>query len=202
MPNVPKSGYITPLSSLGDIQHRDGYIRKVYNIGGVSDDVGSDAYVGTGPSNHMRVSSTISSLNTSNDTGKWSVFVKKVGTSIDTSNNVADLSIDVSGTQLTSDTTTVTGVLNVKNYASFEDDVDLTTGSMTVGKDLTVGQTLSAAGPISLSADGKTVELNSNYLQFSNSWRIGYDDVINGITLQENVEGTGWVTRFDFSRST
>jgi hypothetical protein len=187
--------YISDLSNKGDFVHRDLFFRKLHSIGG--SDASADAYVNI---DNSKQKVTVVKSTATEGAGQWSVFVRNALTS-----NVEDtprIAVTSNVTTIASDVTTINGALTVSNYASFEDDVDVTTGSITVGKHLIVDGPSYLGDEVKITKSGNTSVLSEKGLTFNDAWRIAYDSDANGLAFEENtgtVDTPTWTRRFQFT---
>lgn len=187
--------YISDLSGKGDFVQRDLFFRKLHSIG-VSD-ASADAYVNI---DNAKQKVTVVKSTAADGAGQWSVFVRNPLTS-----NVEDtarIAVTSNVTTVSSDVTTIDGALTVSNYASFEDDVDVTTGSITVGRNLIVDGPSYLGDALKITKSGNTSVLSEKCLTFNDAWRIAYDSDANGLVFEENmgtVDTPTWTRRFQFA---
>ena len=187
--------YITDLSGRGDLVQRDVYCRKSHVIGGL--DASADAYVNV---DNTKKKVTVVKSTATNGNGQFSVFVRNALT-----NNVEDsprVAITANIATLSSDVTKINGALTVSNYASFENDVDVTTGTVTIGRNLIVDGPTYLADDVTLTKSGNTSVLSEKCLTFNETWRIAYDSAVNGLAFEENTGSESaptWTRRFQFT---
>ncbi len=192
---MPPSKYITDLSARGDLVHRDVFFRKLYSVGDAS--ASSEAFVDHNNSKTKvtEVKSTVSSGN-----GLWSLFLRKSSSNAMEGN--ARVAVTPAETVLSSDVTRIKGAMSVSNYASFESDVDVTTGNMVVGKTLTVDGGAYIGNNVTVLKNNTAASISENAIQFDDKWRIFHDEMVNGLAFEENTGTSGspvWTRRFQFS---
>ena len=174
---------------------RDVYCRKSHVIGGL--DASADAYVNV---DNTKKKVTVVKSTATNGNGQFSVFVRNALT-----NNVEDsprVAITANIATLSSDVTKINGALTVSNYASFENDVDVTTGTVTIGRNLIVDGPTYLADDVTLTKSGNTSVLSEKCLTFNETWRIAYDSAVNGLAFEENTGSENaptWTRRFQFT---
>lgn len=186
--------YITDLSSKGDFVHRDVYFRKLHAVG--DSNASANSYVNI--DNTKQHVTKVQSSATNGGEGKWSVFVR----SSTTGNVEATPRVQVTPnvTTVSSDVTTIEGALTVSNYASFEEDVDITTGSVTVGRTLIVDGPSYHGNVVQVSRSNNAAVLSEQALTFNSAWRLMYDETIAGLAFEQNTgsaESPSWIRRFE-----
>lgn len=189
------SKYITDLSARGDLVHRDVFFRKLYSVGAQA--ASTDAYVDHNNSKTKvtEVKSTVTSGN-----GLWSLFLRNSTSNAMEGNS--RVSITPAETILSSDVTRIKGAMSVSNYASFEKDVDVTTGNMTVGKTLTVDGGGVFGNDVAVTKGNVITSVTQNAINFDQQWRIVHDVAVNGLAFEENTGTSGspvWTRRFQFT---
>lgn len=184
--------FITGLSGKGDIIHRDVYFRKVHSVG--ASDASADAYVDI---NNSKQKVTQLQSTAVNGAGQWSVYVRNgITSNIEATPRVT---VTSNVTNVSSDVTTINGALTVSNYASFEEDVDITTGSVTVGRTLIVDGPTYHGNNVHVMKANDSVVLSEQALTFNAAWRIVYDKAIDGLAFEQNtgtIESPFWARRF------
>lgn len=187
--------YITDLSTRGDLVQRDVYCQKTHVVGGL--DASADAYVNV---DNTKQKVTVVKSTATNGAGQWSVFVRNAAT-----NNVEDtprVAVTSNVATLSSDVTKINGAFTVSNYASFENDVDVTTGTVTIGRNLIVDGPAYMADDVTVTKTGNTSVLSEKNLTFNETWRIAYDSAANGLAFEENTgteNAPTWTRRFQFT---
>lgn len=189
--------FITDLSGRGDLVHRDVYFRKLHSMG--ASDASTDAYVDI---NSTKQKVTQIKSTATNGAGQWSVYVRNgVTGNMEASPRVA---VTANIATLSADVTRVDGALTVSNYASFENDVDVTTGNMTIGQNLVVDGNTFLGNDLSVSKSGNTTVLSEQALTFNAAWRMVYDAGISGLAFEQNTGTTNsptWTRRFQFGHT-
>lgn len=133
--------------TLGDLSTRDVYGRTLYQMSGSA--CQWDSYLDPSGSNtYTRAASVQSNLDAGNSAGSWSIFVKASGanTLLDTNTATPLVKVTTESTIISSDSTTIAGTLMVDNYVNLGSDLDVTSGSVSVGKNLTVSDLLTVGG--------------------------------------------------------
>lgn len=188
--------FVADLSGKGDIVQRDVVFRKLLAVG--SSKTSADAYVDI--DNAKQKVTQIESTAT-NGKGQWSVFVRNAATSnVEPTPRVA---VTANVTTLSSDVTSVQGALTVSNYASFEEDVDVTTGSVTVGRTLIVDGPTYHGNNVHVTKSNSSTVLSENALTFSDAWRLVYDQDSEALAFEQNTqtaEDPQWVRRFQVAQ--
>lgn len=192
---------IIDLAARGDLVHRDVYFRKLYSVG--STDASSEAYV-----DYNAEKTKVSEVKTtvSSGAGQWSVYLRNPTSNAMEGNS--RVSVTPAETSLDSDVTKIKGALTVSNFASFENDLQVTTGSVEIGQNLIVDGNTQLGNELTVSnvAANGTATMSAAALTFgqdgTNSWRLKYDPVLNGLAFEENTGTTqspNWVRRFQFN---
>ena len=194
---MPRQDFITDLSNRGDLQYRDLYFRQTYAVGDGNTST-SSAYVTYGNVKTL-TSETKSWVAPSTGEGTFEVSVRDAATGL-----VAPrLSVAKALAKIDAEQTELNGTLKVANLALFEDDVDVTTGSVTIGENLVVEGNTFLGNALKLTKDSKESQLSEEGLTFTSNgttWRIVYDSAVNGLAFEQLVSGE-WLRRFQFSHS-
>lgn len=174
-------------SEFGDGIFRDAYIRglalcnntePVQQSACTIDSNGTATWVSTIKS---RLDSTVS--------GTWSLSVKPPNQELNLVDSVPQVFVSSTKTTLSSDTVSVKGTLEVRNYALFEDDVDIPFGGINVGKDVSVAGSISTSRGLITNEGLYACTVRSNFVDFSRAWRISYDASRNGVLFSQSSDG-------------
>lgn len=188
--------FIADLSGKGDIVQRDVFFRKLHSVG--SSTANADAYVEI---DNVKQKVTQIESKAINGAGQWSVYVRNFASnSVEATPRV---SVTANVTNLSSDVTSIKGALTVSNYASFEEDVDITTGSVTVGRTLIVDGSTFHGNNVHVTKSNNSAILSEGALTFNDAWKLMYDEETNALAFEQNT-GTAeipqWVRRFQVTQ--
>jgi UDP-3-O-[3-hydroxymyristoyl] glucosamine N-acyltransferase len=194
---MPREDFLTDLSNRGDLQYRDLYVRQTYAVSNV-DTATASAYTTYGNVKTLTAETT-TSVAAATGEGSWEVSVRDAATG-----TVAPrLSVAKALAVIDSEQTELNGTLKVANLALFEDDVDVTTGSVTIGENLVVEGNTFLGNALKLTKDSNTSELSEEGLTFTSNgttWRIVYDPIVNGLAF-EQLENGVFLRRFQFTHT-
>ena len=144
-------------SAYGDVVYRDAFVRGLALTGNGS--VSQSAWCVAAGGNVYNATQVVSTA--ANGTqGAWSLFTKGTAANINTSSDTPQLYVSSTETRLAAEQITIRGALQSEAYAVFNDDVDIPSGNVLVGRDLTLGGNLYLGSSLKL----ETVAENSALL--------------------------------------